>query len=280
VLHDRFAWGGAAPYPLVPGYQKVGLVRACGPLAAGLSAGDRVFMTTGRLQGPVSSYWGGHVSLSQAVQHEVIPLPPQVSSLDAAYLVVAQVGFNAASRPRLRGGETAAVFGDGMIGQSAAQALRARGAHVVLCGRRRARLDLAARYSADHVIDARDQDVRSALRSMAPGGVDVVVDTTNAPDMGLYLDVLRERDGEIVLSGYYTDGALVDAEALQKREIALLTNSGWTGQRLRATLDLIARGAMRVEPLITHRFSYREAPRAWQLLESRDPSVLGIVFTW
>jgi 2-desacetyl-2-hydroxyethyl bacteriochlorophyllide A dehydrogenase len=286
VLHDRMGWAGPSPYPLVPGYQKAGVVREVGAAVRGLAPGDRVAMTTGRLAGAVRAHWGGHVSLGQQVQEEALKLQDEVSDEDAANLVVAQVGYNAASRPRLEGGEVAAVFGDGLIGQLAAQALRARGARVVLCGRRAARLELGTAYSADAAVNVATSDARAALRELAPGGLDVVVDTSNAPDMALFMDVLRPRDGQIVLSGsYYTAyasgrGLTVDADALQKREIALLTNSGWTRPRLEATLALMARGLLRTTPLITHRVSYREAPRAWQMIEARDQAVLGVAFTW
>lgn len=280
ILTDRFHWGGPMPYPLVPGYQKAGVVLEVGPGVEGLTPGERVFMTTGKVCEPVHSYSGGHLSLGQQVHSEVLKLPPGVSDLDAANLVVAQVGYNAASRPRLAGGEVAAVFGDGMVGQMAAQAMRARGARVVLCGRRNTRLDLGAKYSADEVVNVREQDARAALLGMAPDGVDIVLDTLPAPDMELYLEVLRRRDGQIVLSSFYPYGLMVDADALQKREVALLTNSGWTRERLQATLDLVARGVLRIAPLITHQFSYRDAPLAWRMIGDRDQDVLGVAFRW
>ena len=142
----------------------------------------------------------------------------------------------------------------------AAQMLRARGARVVLCGRRRVRLDLALRHSADAVVDTREQNVRTELRTHAPDGVDMVVDAGSAPDTALYLDILRERDGQIVLSGFSTDGLMLDMDALQKREITVYTNSGWTRRRLEATLDLVATRVLQATPLITHQFSYRDAP--------------------
>jgi 2-desacetyl-2-hydroxyethyl bacteriochlorophyllide A dehydrogenase len=268
VLHDRMGWAGRSPYPLVPGYQRAGVVRAVGAAVRGLSVGDRVATTTCRLAGAVRAHWGGHVALGQEVQAEVLLIPARVSDLDAANVAVAQVGYNAASRPRLEGGEVAAVFGDGLIGQMAAQALRARGARVVLCGRRALRLELGARHSADAVVDLTAGAPREALRALAPSGLDVVVDTSTVPDMALFLDVLRPRDGQIVLSGsYYTnyargEGLMVDADALQRREIALLTNSGWTRQRLAATLALMAAGKLRTPPLITHLQTYQDAPRA------------------
>jgi len=129
ILSDRFHWGGSMPYPLVPGYQKSGVVLEVGAGVDGLAPGDRVFMTTSKVCEPVHAFSGGHISLSQEIQSEVLKLPAEVSDLEAANLVVAQVGYNAASRPRIHGGEVAAVFGDGMIGQMAAQALRARGGY-------------------------------------------------------------------------------------------------------------------------------------------------------
>ncbi len=280
VLNDRFHWGGRSPYPLVPGYQKAGVVRAVGAGVPKLMPGDRVFMTTSRLVGPVQAWWGGHVSYSLQAHSEVLPLPETVSDVDAANLVVAQVGYNAASRPRLDGGAVAAVFGDGMIGQAAAQALRARGVWVALVGRRPRRLELGLAHSADAVVNLADGDPRPRLRALAPDGFDVLVDTLNGPDMDLFLEILRPRDGQIVLSGFYTGGLTVDADALQKREIALLTNSGWTRPRLQATLDLMAQGRLATAPLITHHFPYQEAARAWGLLGSRDRAVLGVAFHW
>ncbi|MBA2363634.1 MAG: zinc-binding dehydrogenase [Chloroflexia bacterium] len=280
ILTDRFHWGGSMPYPLVPGYQKAGVVLEVGAGVDGLAPGDRVFMTTSKVCEPVHAFSGGHISLSQEIQSEVLKLPAEVSDLEAANLVVAQVGYNAASRPRIHGGEVAAVFGDGMIGQMAAQALRARGARVVLCGRRQPRLELARRYSADVVVNVAQHEARWALSGIAPGGVQVIVDTTPSPDMSLYLDVLQPRDGQVVLSGFYPGGLDVDADALQKREVALLTNSGWTCERLDATLDLVARGLLRTTPLITHRFSYHEAPEAWSMIRDRDEDVLGVAFDW
>src|SRR5207249_892678 len=107
------------PYPLVPGYQKAGVVREVGARVQGLAPGDRVFMTTSKLCGAVHPCWGGHIALSQQVQDEVLTLPAEVGDLDAANLVVSQVGYNAASRPRLAGGDVAVIFGDGLIGQMA-----------------------------------------------------------------------------------------------------------------------------------------------------------------
>ena len=78
--------------------------------------------------------------------------------------MVAQVGYNAARRARIEPGDWVAVYGDGLIGQCAAQAARGRGARVILVGHRAERLALAAEHSADAVVNGRDRQVVDEVR--------------------------------------------------------------------------------------------------------------------
>jgi predicted dehydrogenase len=54
----------------------------------------------------------------------------------------------------------------------------------------------------------------------------------------------------------------------------------WTaGRNMEAALDLMASGQLDVEPLITHRFPFEEAPRAYDVLV-KDRTALGIVLQY
>jgi threonine dehydrogenase-like Zn-dependent dehydrogenase len=46
------------------------------------------------------------------------------------------------------------------------------------------------------------------------------------------------------------------------------------------TLELIRDGHLKTLPLITHHFPASKAADAWKLIESRDPSVLGVILDW
>src|SRR3954469_25999459 len=130
ACRDRFTWQRTR-YPCVPGYQRVGVITAVGDGVDGWRIGERVVATTGAWDGPVAPFWGAHVAEADTAAGELWRLPPEVDPLAASALVVAQVGWNAASRIRdLAPGEWVAVWGDGLIGQCAAQAARARGARV------------------------------------------------------------------------------------------------------------------------------------------------------
>ena len=87
-------------FPHVPGYQAAGRVRQVGAGVSSLAAGDRAFSRN--CSAPAAwngSWWGGHVGLHVAPEAAVIKLPDTVSTADAASLLVAQVGYNGATRP-------------------------------------------------------------------------------------------------------------------------------------------------------------------------------------
>jgi predicted dehydrogenase len=55
----------------------------------------------------------------------------------------------------------------------------------------------------------------------------------------------------------------------------------WTAQRnFEAVLDMLAAGTLDVAPLITHRFTLGEAPRAYELLVGGGEPTLGIMLTY
>src|SRR5206468_2718206 len=55
----------------------------------------------------------------------------------------------------------------------------------------------------------------------------------------------------------------------------------WTeGRNLEAVLDLLSSGSLKVDDLVTHRFPIDDAPKAYELVESRAEPYLGIELTY
>src|ERR1043166_1001383 len=114
----------------------------------------------------VESFWGGHIAIANVPASFAFHLADKVHDIDASGAVVAQVGYNAANRASYGAGDWVVVYGDGIIGQSAAQAARARGARVILVGHRKERLDLGRQFSADAVVNSKTEDVVKAIRKI------------------------------------------------------------------------------------------------------------------
>lgn len=280
VVADRFTWMPTV-YPCVPGYQRAGVVTAIGAGVSGWRIGERAVATIGAFAGCMRAQWGGHAALANGPAEHVWRIPDGVDDLDAAHLVVAQVGWNAAARAPIAPGERVLVMGDGMIGQCAAQAARARGARVIVAGRRARRLDIARSLGAEHAIDARSGDLAAAVRAAAGGPVAAVIDTVQGiAAQRQWIDCLEPRRGAVVYSGFTPDPAWADMGVLQQRELTAHFVSGWTRERMDATLAAIAAGALRPGALVTHRVAAAQAPELFRRIAAKDPEILGAAFEW
>ena len=269
-------------FPHVPGYQASGVVREVGRGVTTIAPGDRVFSRNCMAPpGWSGSWWGGHVGVHMAPEQAVIRLPPAVSTEQAAGLLLAQVGFNGASKPPVRPGDNAVVIGEGLVGLYAAQVLRSRGAKVIVSGLQRFRLDVARRNTGLETFEASSGDLARFVKDRFPRGVDVVVDTASSSATVKLASSLLRAGGHLVLNGFYPPTeSLIDWHWLRGKEITLYCPNSRTRERLEATLALIAEGTLMVGPLTTHRLPVQEAGRAYEMLLDREAEFLGIVLRW
>ena len=267
------------PFPHVPGYQKVGIVEHVGGNIKDLQIGDWVFATVSRTPGMFYET-GGHISPAVTHRSQVWKLPPDVEPLAFSGLVLTQVGYNCANRPTLLPGDAAVVIGDGLVGHWTAQTLRNRGARVSLIGRHDERLTKFSNRSTDLVINETREDVLAAIHTWAPQGIQVVCDTVGSINLLEKLIPLMRHEGHISSAGFYGREGHLDLQKLRDRELTLHAPSGWSKERMDATLEMIAFGELQTVPLITHRFPINRAAEAYDLILSRKVPVLGVVLDW
>lgn len=270
------------PFPYVPGYQAAGVVVEVGEKVTDFAPGDRVFSQGTRLvDGAVGAGWGGHSRFHVTHQANVHKLPDAVSTHEASGLVLAQVGYNGARRPWLNQGDAVLVIGDGLVGQYAAQVFRHRGAHVILSGHHPYRLALAARYSADEVVNSREVDITAYIRARHPNGVPVVAESASKNELIRTAINLLGYDGQLVLLGYYPEGeCMIDIHWIRLCETTVHCPNSIEYTRMKNTLDLLAQGAMHVRELVTHTIPYQEAPLAYQMILEKASDFLGVVLKW
>lgn len=274
-----FAPGDPSPFPVVAGYQKIGVVEWVGAEVDDLAIGETVFATIGLVEGMHHDY-AGQVSPSVCPRQEVFKLPAGADPLAFAPLVLAQVGYNSGMRPPIEPGDIAVVVGDGMVGQWTAQTLSQRGAEVVLVGRHDDRLARFADWPRAHTLNAREGDWVAAVRDRFPEGVHVGVDTVGSLDVMGDLQAVARRFGHLVSAGFYGPDDRLALQPPRYKELSIHLVSGWTRERLDATLAAVAEGALDTVSLLTHRFPVDRAAEAWALIESKREPVLGVLLDW
>ena len=272
--------GNRWPFPIVAGYQKVGVIEWVGAGIDDLSVGETVFAVQGAVEGMYEPR-GGQVSPSVTARGGIYKLPAGLDPLAASGLVLTQVGYNCGARPDVTPGDAAVVIGDGLVGLWAAQALRWRGARVALVGRHEDRM---AHFEADGdgrlTIDGRDPEWIGNVRRLFPDGVRVLVDSVGSLSAVESLLPLMVRFGHFVSAGFYGTQDRFALQPARDYELTVHLVSGLVPERMERTLALIAAGHLQTLPLITHHFPVERAADAWRLIESKSEPVLGVILDW
>jgi 3-hydroxyethyl bacteriochlorophyllide a dehydrogenase len=272
--------GDTWPYPIVSGYQKIGIVESFGNNVTDLKKGELVFALCGNVNGMFES-WAGHVNPSVTPRNQVFKLPSAPDPLAYAGLVLTQVGYNSGVRSPIESGQAAIVIGDGLVGQWAAQTLAWRGAQVLMVGKHEDRLNHFAGKPFQYVHNlSENPDWISAANALFPDRATVAVDTVGAANvMEDFFHVLH-RFGHAVSAGFYGTEDKVSLQPLRYGELSIDLVSRWQPERMVETIRLIAGGYLETLPLITHHFPAPKAAEAWKLIESKTEPVLGVILDW
>jgi 3-hydroxyethyl bacteriochlorophyllide a dehydrogenase len=88
------------------------------------------------------------------------------------------------------------------------------------------------------------------------------------------------HDSHISSAGFYGAKGFIDIQKLRDREMTLHAPSGWSKERMDATLEMILNGKLRTLPLITHHFPVFQAEEAYNMILQRTQPHLGVILDW
>lgn len=274
----------SAFYPCCPGYQAAGIIDAVGSEVTDLMVGDRVIAPSGRFADLNIRYPGpciaSHSAYLVVARSKVTRVPPSVDLATASLYQMAAQSNHGVRLAGVKQGEVVVVIGLGMIGQMSSQAARRAGARVIATDVVASRVQAAARYSADRVVDATTGVLEEALLEEAPDGADVVIDTTGDSGMfGRCVDLIR-REGRIALQGYYPDLIEVDFQPTHRKRATVAFACGWDAEHNDRLMADMESGAVEIGPLITHRVPFDEAEAAYRMIVGHPTDSLGLVIEW
>ena len=278
--------------PLALGYCNVGIVHEVGAGVDGFQVGDRV----------VSN--GPHADMVKVPKNLCAKIPDNVDDESASFAVVASIGLQGIRLAEPTLGESFVVTGAGLIGLLTIQMLRANGCRVLAIDFDQSKLDLAKQFGATICNPARGEDpVAAGLAFSRGAGVDGVIITasTKVSDPIIQAARMSRKRGRIILVG--VTGLELNRADFYEKELSFQVSCSygpgrydsqyeekgqdyplgfvrWTEQRnFIAVLDMMATGSLNVTPLITNRFEFENAPKAYDAL-TEDKSGLGILLKY
>jgi L-iditol 2-dehydrogenase len=292
-VHGYDGASGRRIPPLIMGHEAAGEIAALGAGAEGFRAGDRVTLDSMVSCGRCGYCRRGQMNLCDARQvlgvscgdyrrhgafaeyvsvpaHIVYHLPATVSFEQAAMIEPLSVAVHAVNRTPVKLGDTALVVGAGMIGLLAMQCLRLAGcARVIIVDIDDSRLDLARRLGASEAVNARGFEAASCQ-------ADVAVEAVGASQPLQTAIAGVRKGGAVTMIGNVSPSVDLPLQSVVTRELSLIGTCASSGE-YPACIELLARGAVRVDPIITALAPLEEGAAWFARLHRREPNLLKVV---
>ncbi|MGA2068944.1 MAG: galactitol-1-phosphate 5-dehydrogenase [Thermoguttaceae bacterium] len=304
-VHGMDGSTGRRRPPLVMGHEAAGVVvRTGAPSEPGVSdwkPGDRVAMDSMVSCGRCGFCRSGRINLCDRRQvlgvscdeyrrdgafaqlvavpgSILVRLPEAVGFRQAAMVEPLSVAVHAVGRARVDLNDSAVVVGAGMIGLLVVQVLRAAGCGKILAADvDPARLDLACKLGADEAIRCDQVDLPAAVfRSTSGRGADLAVEAVGiAPTVAAAIAAVR-KGGRVTLVGNLAPQVALPLQAVVTRELTLSGSCASSGE-YPACLDLLARGVVQVDPLLSAAAPLAQGPDWFRRLRQKEPGLLKVV---
>lgn len=184
-------------WPITPGFEVAGTVRAVGEGVTDVAPGQRVFAVT---------LFFGYASQVRVARDKVFPLSDtlsfeQAAGIPAVYLT-AYYGLTELARPR-SGQKVLVHSAAGGVGGALVQLAKVAGCEVTGVVGGPHKVETARAHGADHVIDKSSQPLWETAERLAPGGFDVIADANGVDTLQASYAHLR-TPGKLIVYGFHT----------------------------------------------------------------------------
>lgn len=278
--------------PMVLGHEASGTVIEVGSEVTSLAEGDRVCMEPGIPDPNARATRLGMYNIDPAVRFWATPpvhgilrptcvhpeaftfkLPDPVSFAEAAMVEPLAVGVHAATKARIKPGDTAVVMGAGPIGLvTALSALAAGCAQVFVTDLAEKKLEIAGALNpAITPVNVTSDSLVDRVMAATDGwGVDVVFEATGSPNAAKTVFQPLCPGGCVVMIGGQPDPIEYDAGAAMVRE-ARVENIFRYAHVFPRCVGMLASGAIDVKPLITRSFGFEDSVKAFEIAATAPP---------
>src|SRR5215211_245160 len=276
---DLPTFAGSYKFPIKYGYASVGRVLDTGPDVEHISPGDPVFVHH------------PHQEVFVIPARMPVRLPDDLDPLLGVFSANLETALNVVHDTPVRLGETALVFGQGVVGLLVALLLKRAGAERVLVvdpleERRKAALaagvngafgpeklkervtEITSRRGADVAVEASGSGaaLQSAIDAVATEGTVVVASWYGT------------RPVTLSLGGNFHRGRVRLRSSQVGRSNPELATRWDRDRRMDTVLGLLSR--LELKKLISHRIPFERAPEGYLLLDERPGEALQVIFTY
>ncbi len=289
----------AATYPRVIGHEMVGVVVETGPTAQKVKVGDRVIIdqvvpcghcyacrkgrpnVCGNLQVRGVHIDGGYREYMAVPDTDCYLVPDSLTDAEAVMIEPTTIAVQCCSRAQLESEDTVLIIGSGALGSSILRIVRLyHPQKIIVADIDDAKLQEALQNGATDVINSLKEDVPARCRELTGGyGVTVSIDAACVKTSLLTALQATGNAGRVITMGFSVAPTEVNQFVITSKELDV-RGSRLQNRKFQDVIDLINAGKVDLRGSISHTFPLTEAQKAFDFVDSRDPSIRKIAFTF
>lgn len=204
--------------------------------------------------------------------HSCFPIPDSVDDITAALLEPLGIGIHAMTLAKIQPGDSVAILGAGPIGLSLLELVKLAGAQpIFITDKFDWRLEQAdAQYVVPVNCDQTDP-VQAVLQATHGHGVDVAIEAAWADHSVQQAAEMVRAGGRLVIVGISEDDRVLFNHSTIRRKGLTIRIARRMKHTYPKAIKLVDSRAIRLLPMVTHRFPLERAPEAFALnLAYRD----------
>ncbi|MBI5301077.1 MAG: alcohol dehydrogenase catalytic domain-containing protein [Chloroflexi bacterium] len=284
-------------YPVVQGHEVSGVIAQVGRAVNGLTPGDPVVFMPQITCGEcylcrhgmyhicdnlkvMGFQTGGAAQEYFPIKAEMVLRVPASMSLDqAAMIEPVSVAAHALARAGSVEDRNVLVLGAGTIGNLVAQVAKASGAaQVMITDVSDYKLDKARECGLALTLNPRERDLATAiLENFGPAKADLILECAGVEDTITQAISNARKGSTIVVVGVFGNKPPVDLATVQNNELTLIGTLMYQKTDYERAIELVARGAIHLNEMITHRFSFDQYLAAYQAIESSRGNYMKVM---
>ncbi len=277
---DLPTFAGGFGFPIKHGYASAGRVLDAGPGVKALAPGDPVFVHH------------PHQDLFTVPADLPVPLPRDLDPLRAVFFANMETALNVVHDARALFGETAVVFGQGVVGLLVTRLLTMSGVSVLAVEPVPGRRELALKMGAAAAFGP--DDVGERVLSATDGrGTDVAVEASGSGAALAAAVGCVAVEGTVVAASWYGTEPIalplgghfhrgrVRIKSSQVGRVAPELSARWdAGRRRGAMVSLLRDPRLPLDLLVSHRVPFGRAPEAYRMLDEGPGDAVQVVFDY
>jgi len=300
-IHGFDGSSGRRVPPLIMGHEAAGVVAQTGSAVTKTKEGDRVtfdsmvscgqcfFCQRGKMNlcdnrrvlGVSCEDYRQHGCFAEYAvvpEHIIYPMPDNLAFEHAAMIEPVSVAVHAVKRTPITKGDTAAVIGVGMIGLLVVQALKAAGcSKIIAVDLAEEKLKLAQELGADLSVNPKTTDAVKSIQEATDGrGADVTMEVVGAtPTIKTAIESAR-KGGHVTLVGNLAPEVDFPLQSVVTRELTIYGSCASNGEYPEC-IDLLARGVIQAEPLISAKAPLEEGADWFERLYAAEAGLMKVI---